>query len=48
VDGVTRVKVSYRKGMADITFDSSKTTPEAIAKAVMEKSGFRAQVLKPR
>lgn len=46
VDGVKDAKVSYEEKRADITYDPSKTNPEAIAKAVTEKSGFRASVPK--
>ena len=43
VDGVTDVKASYAKGNAEVTFDPSKTSPSAIAKAITEKSGFKAE-----
>jgi copper chaperone CopZ len=42
IDGVTGVKASYAKHNAEVTYDPAKTTPEAIAKAVTEKSGFKA------
>ena len=42
VDGVTDVKASDDKKNADVTYDPSKTTPEAIAKVITERSGFRA------
>ncbi|MCI0365773.1 MAG: cation transporter [Phycisphaerales bacterium] len=44
IDGVTAAKVSQPKGTAEITFDAGKTSPEAIAKTVTEKTGFKAQV----
>ena len=47
VEGVTSVKVSYAKGNAEVTFDPSKTTADAIAKAVTEKSGFKAEPVEP-
>lgn len=43
VDGVSAVKVSYAKGIAEITFDPRKTTPVAIARAITERSGFKAE-----
>lgn len=46
VAGVTAVTASYKTGTAEVTFDPTKTSPEAIAKVVSEKSGFRAEVLK--
>jgi mercuric ion transport protein len=42
VDGVTEAKASYAKGHAEVTYDPSKTTPAAIAKAITDKSGFKA------
>lgn len=42
VDGVKEVKASYDKGSAEVTYDPSKTTPEAIAKVITERSGFKA------
>lgn len=47
VDGVTAIDVSYKDGKADVTFDPGKTTPDAIAKAVTNGSGFKAEVQKP-
>lgn len=47
VDGVAEVKVSYAKGNAEVTFDPSKTTPDAIAKVITQKSGFKAEPVKP-
>jgi copper chaperone len=47
VDGVKEAKVSHEKGTAEVVYDPDKTTPEAIAKAITEKSGFKASVLKP-
>lgn len=44
VDGVKATNVSYKKGMTEVTYDPAKTNPEAIAKAITEKSGFRAEV----
>ena len=44
VDGVKATNVSYKKGMTEVTYDPAKTNPEAIAKAITEKSGFKAEV----
>jgi copper chaperone CopZ len=42
VDGVKACKADYKRGTAEVTYDPSKTTPEAIAKAISEKTGFKA------
>ena len=42
LDGVKAVKVSQRKGTAEITYDPAKTTPEAIAKYITKETGFTA------
>lgn len=44
VDGVKDVKASYVKRNAEVTYDSSKTSPEAIAKVITKRSGFKAAV----
>lgn len=44
VDGVKNVKASYDKRNAEITYDPTKTTPDAIAKVITERSGFKAAV----
>lgn len=46
VDGVKSVTASAKTGTADIAYDPSRTSPEAIAKAVTIKSGFKAEVVK--
>jgi copper chaperone CopZ len=46
VDGVKTVSASYKSGTAEVTYDGSKTSPDAIAKAVTASSGFRAEVVK--
>lgn len=46
VDGVKSVTASAKSGTADVTYDTAKTSPEAIAKAVTKGSGFKAEVLK--
>lgn len=44
IEGVKAAKVSQPNGMAEITFDTSKTNPEAIAKSITDKTGFKAEV----
>ncbi len=43
VDGVKDAKASHEKGTAEITYDPSKTNPEAIANAITKNSGFKAE-----
>ena len=47
VDGVAEANVSYETGRADVTYDPTKTTPEKIAKAITENSGFKAELQPP-
>jgi copper chaperone CopZ len=44
IDGVKSAKVDHRKGEAVITYDASKTTPEAIARTITQKTGFVSDV----
>jgi copper chaperone CopZ len=44
LDGVKAAKVNQPKGTAEITYDSAKTNPAAIAKYITDKSGFKAEV----
>ena len=44
VDGVKDCKADYEKGTAQVTYDPAKTTPDAIAKVISEKTGFKATV----
>ena len=44
IDGVKDVKASYAKHNAEVTYDPAKTTPDAIAKVITEKSGFKAEL----
>lgn len=44
IDGVKAAKVDQPKGIAEITYDAEKTTPEAIAKAISKKTPFKAEV----
>jgi copper chaperone CopZ len=46
IDGVKDARVSYKQGTAEITYDPGRTNPDAIAKAITEKSGFKATVPK--
>jgi len=46
VEGVTSVTASAKSGTAEVSYDSSKTSPGAIAKAVTANSGFKAEVMK--
>ncbi len=46
VDGVKSVTASAKSGTAEVSYDASKTSPEAIAKAVSANSGFKAEVAK--
>lgn len=45
IDGVKSAEVSQPSGTASITYDSSKTDPATLAKAITKKTGFPA---KPR
>ena len=44
IGGVKSAKVSQPKGVADITYDPARTTPEAIAEAIAEKTPFKTEV----
>lgn len=46
IDGVTAASASYAKGTADVTYDPAKTSPEAIAKAIAAKTGYKTAVAK--
>jgi len=46
IDGVKAAKVSQPKGEAEITYDPAKTSPEAIAKRISDKTGFKAEAPK--
>jgi copper chaperone CopZ len=48
IDGVKAAKVDQPKGTAEITFDAKKTSPPAIAKAITDKTGFKAEVAEPK
>jgi copper chaperone CopZ len=44
IEGVSAAKASQPKGIAEITYDPARTTPEAIAKVITEKTAFKAEV----
>ena len=46
VDGVKGAKASYAKGTAEVTYDSARTSPDAIAKAITQKTGYKTEVAK--
>lgn len=46
VGGVKDAKASYAKGTAEVTYDSAKTSPDAIAKAIAPKTGYKTEVAK--
>ena len=48
IDGVREATVSYERGTAEITYDPARTSPEAIAKEITEKTGFKASVSRRR
>lgn len=46
IDGVKDAKASYAKGTAEVTYDSARTSPDAIAKTIAEKTGYKTEVAK--
>lgn len=46
IDGVKDAKASYAKGTAEVTYDPAKTTPDAIAKAIGRKTGYKTEITK--
>lgn len=46
VEGVKDAKASYKKGTAEVSYHSSKTSPDAIAKAIASKTGYKTEVTK--
>lgn len=46
IDGVKNCTANRKTGTAEVTYDASKTTPEAIAKIITDKTGFKATVPK--
>jgi copper chaperone CopZ len=45
LDGVLDIAVSYKDGLATAAYDPAKVTPDQIARAIAEQSGFRATVV---
>jgi len=41
VDGVKDCKADFKKGTAEITFLPSKTSADAIAKVIADKTGYK-------
>ena len=48
LDGVKAAKVNQPKGIAEITYDASRTNPVAIAKYISDNSGFKATHQPPK
>jgi copper chaperone CopZ len=46
IAGVKDAKANYAKGTAEVTYDSARTSPDAIAKAIAEKTGYKTVVTK--
>lgn len=46
IDGVKDAKASYAKGTAEVTFDPAKTSPDAIAQIIAQKTGYKTDVVK--
>ena len=44
LDGVIAATANQPKGTAEIIYDPAKTTPEAIARAVQKKTGFKVEL----
>jgi copper chaperone CopZ len=42
VDGVKDCRADYKSGTAEVTYDPAKTSPEAVARVISEKTGFKA------
>lgn len=48
IDGVTKATADQPKGVAEITYDPAKTTPDAIAKRISQATSFKAVVQKEK
>lgn len=46
IDGGRDCKASFKTGTAEVIYDPSKTTPEAIARVITETTGFKASAPK--
>ena len=47
IAGVKAAKVNQPKGIAEVTYDAAKTSPQAIAKTISDKTNFKAEVVPP-
>ncbi len=47
IEGVKAAKVDQPKGIAEITFDPAKTSPDAVATAITKQTPFKAEASKP-
>lgn len=43
IEGVEKAVVSHERGRAEVTYDSTKTTPEKIAAAITKATAFKAE-----
>lgn len=48
VDGVKTASASQPNGIAEISYDPAKTSPDAIAKMITKRTGFVAGVQEPK
>ena len=48
IEGVKDCIANFKKGTAEVVFDPSKTTPEAIAKVIADKTGYKVTAPKQR
>lgn len=46
IAGVKDAKASYAKGTAEVTYDPAKTTAEAIARTIAQKTGYKVEAAK--
>jgi copper chaperone CopZ len=44
IDGVKAAKASYAKGTAEVSYDPARTAPDAIAKTIAQKTGYKTEV----
>ena len=48
LNGVVAATADQPKGIAEITYDATKTSPDEIAKLLTRHSGFKTELPKPR
>ena len=48
IKGVQDCTADFKKGTAEVKFDPSKTTPQAIAKVIADKTGYKVTPPKQR